>query len=135
MILNKKNINDLNSLVEVYIEWFLKNKFNVEKVGHIFESPDIGIYYIHNPKTDMYCVMTTNYSKYNDKRIKKQSTRYRKSTTFFFPTTESMLKRTDKSYEETLRFLGMGERDSEIYFRETNDFEFIQNLLDLDLDL
>jgi hypothetical protein len=70
MVLNKKNINDLNSLVEVYIEWFLKNKFNVEKVGHIFESPDVGIYYIHNPKTDMYCIITTNYSKYNDKELK-----------------------------------------------------------------
>jgi hypothetical protein len=43
-----------------------------------------------------------------------------------------MLKRTNESYEETLRFLGMGERDSEIYFRETNDFEFIQNFLELD---
>ena len=124
-----RQISDENSLVEVYLHWLLNNGNEVDKVGHIEDYPDLGIYYIWNKKTNKYCIITSDYTTYKDKRIKKPLTRYKKSVTMFFTFEEEWQKLTEKSYEEVLRFLGMGDRESEIVFNETQDFEFIQELL------
>lgn len=124
-----RQISDENSLVEVYLHWLLNNGNEVDKVGHIEDYPDLGIYYIWNKKTNKYFIISSDYTTYKDKRIKKPLTRYKKSVTMFFTFEEEWQKLTEKSYEEVLRFLGMGDRESEIVFNETQDFEFIQEFL------
>ncbi len=124
-----RQISDENSLVEVYLHWLLNNGNEVDKVGHIEDYPDLGIYYIWNKKTNKYFIISSDYTTYKDKRIKKPLTRYKKSVTMFFTFEEEWQKLTEKSYEEVLRFLGMGDRESEIVFNETQDFEFIPEFL------
>ncbi len=127
--MKNRQISDENSLVEVYLHWLLNNGNEVDRVGHIEEFPDLGIYYIWNKKTNKYFIISSDYTTYKDKRIKKPLTRYKKSVTMFFTFEEEWQKLTEKSYEEVLRFLGMGDRESEIVFNETQDFEFIQEFL------
>lgn len=124
-----RKISDENSLVEVYLHWLLENGNEVDKVGHIEDNTDLGIYYVWNKRTNNFFILSTDYDLYNDKRIKKPLTRYKKSVVMFFTLDEKWKKLTDKSYEEVLRFLGMGERESEILFNETQNFEFIQEFL------
>jgi hypothetical protein len=125
-----RQISDENSLVEVYLHWLLDNRHEVDKVGHIDEFNNLGIYHVWNKHTNKYFILASNYDVYKDKRIKKPLSRYKKSVTMFFTTEKEWQKVTDKSYEEVLRFLGMGDRDSKILFTETQDFEFIQEFLE-----
>jgi len=124
-----REIKDDNSLVEVYIHWLLDNGHEVDKIGHIKEFKDLGIYYCWHKDTNKFCVIATDYDYYVDKRVKKPLTKYKRSICFFYTMEEAWSKLTEKSYDETLRFVGKGERESKIVFTETQDFEFIQNFL------
>lgn len=124
-----RQILDKNSLVEVYLHWLLDNNHEVDSVGHIEDFPKLGIYYVWNKKTNKYFLISSDYNVYKDKRIKKPLTRYKKSVTMFYTLDEEWQKLTDKSYEQVLRFLGMGDQESKIVFNETQDFGLIQEYL------
>ena len=124
-----RQISDENSLLEVYLHWLLDNDHEVDKIGCIEDCKDLGIYYVWHKKTNKYFIIASDFDVYKDKRIKYPLTRYKKSITMFFTLDENWQKLTDQSYEEVLRFLGMGDRDSKIEFTETQDFEFIQDYL------
>jgi hypothetical protein len=124
-----REINDDNSLVETYIHWFLNQRiYDVECVGHIDdEHSGLGIYLIINKDTGRYCLLTTDWIYYNDKRIKKPLTRFKKSTTFFYPNNEGWDKITNVVYNELIKF--MSGMENKIDFYDTDDMPFIQNLL------
>lgn len=124
-----REINDENSLVEVYLHWLLDNNHELDKIGHIADNKDLGIYYIWHRYTNRYCVLATDFDVYNDKRVKNPIKKYTRSICFFYPVEEKWCKLTEESYDETLRFIGKGDRDSKIIFQDTNDFGFIQNHL------
>lgn len=127
--MDKKDIQDDNSLVEVYLHWLLDNGCEIDKVGHIQENKNLGMYYIWDKETERYIIIASDITGFTDKRIKKQLIRYKKSLVIFYPLEEKWAKLTDKSYDECLRFLGMGNRDSEIIFGDTRNFEFVQQYL------
>ena len=124
-----RQIHDENSLIEVYIHWFIDGRdFEIDKLGHISDNEDLGIYLIWNKHNQKFCILTTDWSYYTDKRIKKPLTRYKKSTTFFYPMEEEWDSLGEGIIEEVLVFLGGG-YDSKIIFDQTQDMAFIQNLL------
>lgn len=127
--MKKQDINDENSLVEVFIHWLLDNGHEVDKIGHIKEFEGLGIYYCFHGKTNKYCVIATDYDYYKDKRVKNPIKKYTRSICIFYPMEEKWSKLTEETYEETLRFVGMGDRASKITFTETQDFGFVQNFL------
>lgn len=127
--MKKREINDENSLIEVYIHWLLDNGHEVGKIGHIKDFKNLGIYYCFHNYTNKYCVIATDYDYYKDKRVKNPLTRYKRSVCLFYPMEEYWSKFTEESYDETLRFIGAGERESKISFDVTQDFEFVQNFL------
>lgn len=132
--MKKSEINDDNSLIEVYLHWLLDNGCEVDKVGYIQDNKNLSIYYIWDKTTEKYIIMASDWAGFSDKRIKKPLTKYKKALCIFYPMEEKWAKLTDKSYDEVLRFLGMGDRDSEIIFGETFSFEFAQEYLKKTLD-
>ena len=127
--MKKEEIQDDNALAEVYLHWLLDNGCEIDKVGYIQENKNLGMYYIWDVETERYVIIASDITGFKDKRIKKQLTRYKRSLIIFYPLEEEWSKLTEKSYEECLRFLGMGDRDSEIIFGDTRDFEFAQQYL------
>lgn len=132
--MKKKEIQDENTLIEVYLHWLLDNGCEINRVGHIHENENLGMYYVWDKRTEKYIVIASDWAGYIDKRIKKELTRYKKALIIFYPMEKEWFKKTEKSLEETLRFLGMGDRDSEIIFGDTRDFEFAQQFLKNTLD-
>jgi len=125
-----KDIYDENSLIEVYLESFLSSgQYIIENLGHIGDNKDLRIYYIINKNTKKYCLLTTDWAIYNDKRIKKPLTRYKKSITFFYPMEMEWATLNNETKTEIVMFL-TAQRDSKIIFDNTSNIKFIQEFLE-----
>lgn len=127
--MKKNHIDDINSLVEVYLTYFTDRMYEIDKIGYLSEESGFGIYFIWSKRTNNFCVLSTDYSRFSDKRIKKNITRYKNSTFFFYPMCEYEKKFTEDSFDDTLRFFKLKQGRANIAFDYTCDFNFILNHL------
>lgn len=127
--MNIREINDDNALIEVYLHWFLKlGNCEIDRMGYVGQNENFGIYFIWDKKTEKYCILTTDWVSYNDKRIKKPMTRYKKSTVFFYPIEDQHNKLNEETFAGVIEFV-KGTGKSPIYFCDSEYIEFIQDFL------
>ena len=126
--MNVKEINDDNSLAEVYLQFLIENlKVEVDLIGGMKNDLTFGLYYIWDKDSKKYMLLITDLDKYCDKRAKKKSTKEKRSTLFLYPMDEEYKKVNENTFKEVLKFFDSP--DSELFMEFTQDIEFVKTYL------
>jgi hypothetical protein len=123
-----RNINDKNCMVEVLLEYFMRHqRCEAESIGNLKTEPDFKMYTVRNRMTDRFVILTTDLELYNDKRVKDDRKKEKRSVVFLRPVPPKYQRVSEEAQYVLDSFFNGGETD--LTLEDTDNVDLIKEYL------